>query len=152
MDEMGLKVTGVDAAEKMLEIAKRRDAGGRIHYMIGDVLEGLPFADHSFDVVITSYVAHGLQEEERKTLYREMGRLAKTMVIVYDYNKNRAPLTNFIEWLEGGDYFRFIHVAEEELRGCVHALETCFQHVQVLDVDKRAAWYLCQVPDPLAGT
>ncbi|QSX07629.1 class I SAM-dependent methyltransferase [Alkalibacter rhizosphaerae] len=91
MDEMGLDVTGVDAAVKMVEIARKRNPAGTIHYQQGDALAGLPFEDKSFDVVITSYVAHGLEEDQRKILYREMGRLAKYMVIVYDYNKNRSP-------------------------------------------------------------
>lgn len=151
MEEMGLAVTGVDAAVKMVEIAKKRDMTGNIRYELGDVLQGLAYEDKSFDMVITSYVAHGLQEEERKMLYREMSRLARKMVIIHDYNKNRSPLTNFIEWLEGGDYFRFIHVAEEEMRNCLQQMKNCFSSVRVLDVDKRAAWYLCEVVDPFSG-
>lgn len=152
LEDLGLEVTGVDAAERMVAEAKKRNPEGNIRFEIGDVLQGLPYGDKSFDLVFSSYVAHGLHQEQRKILYREMGRLARHMVIIHDYNKNRAPLTSFIEWLEGGDYFRFIQVAEEEMGNCLDALGKCFSQVRVLDVDKRASWYLCQVPDPLSGT
>lgn len=152
LNELGMEVTGVDAAEKMVDAAKKRNPSSNIRFAIGDVLQGLPYEDHSFDLVFASYVAHGLQEEQRRMLYREMGRLAKHMVVIHDYNKNTAPLTSFIEWLEGGDYFRFIHIAEEEMGNCLDLLGKCFSDVRVLDVDKRAAWYLCQIPDPLPGT
>lgn len=44
----GARVSGIDAAEAMIAIARENAPGGEFH--VGD-LEDLPFADDSFDVV-----------------------------------------------------------------------------------------------------
>jgi ubiquinone/menaquinone biosynthesis C-methylase UbiE len=100
----------------------------------------LPFDDKSYDVVITSYVAHGLKPEERIKLYKEMRRLAKKFVIIYDYNENRAPLTTILEWLENGGYFNFIKIAQKEMK-------QVFENIKKINVDTRAAWYICNLND-----
>ncbi|MDY0289656.1 MAG: hypothetical protein RBR15_12595 [Sphaerochaeta sp.] len=43
---------------------------------------------------------------------------------------------SFVAWAEGGDHFRFI-------KGCITELMACFSHVRVVNVDTRAAWYIC---------
>ena len=143
LQERGLEVTGIEPAEKMLLIAKRKTRGQNIRLLKANVLEGLPFEDNSFDVSIASYVAHGLIPEERKRLYKEMGRVTKEHVVIYDYNQKRSALTSFVEWMEGGDYFRFIKSAEKEMKGCATELASCFSEVRVVNVDVRAAWYIC---------
>lgn len=141
--EAGLTVTGVDPAQNMLMVARRQTRDQDIPFFSANVLEGLPFADKSFDLSIASYVAHGLQKSERKKLYSEMRRVTKGKVILYDYNQNRSPLTSFVEWLEHGDYFGFIQNPKGEMESCVTELEKCFSDVTRVDVDKRAAWYIC---------
>ena len=132
----GLEVTGVDASEKMIDQAKKRLKDTKVELFTIDPSKRLPFEDKSFDVIITSYVMHGLKTQERLKLYDEMKRIAKHRVIIHDYNKNRRLITDIIEWLEGGDYFNYIEVAEEEMK-------SVFKEVEVLEVDKRAAWYMC---------
>jgi len=145
--EEGFAVTGVDPARRMLEIAKRKAAGQaagqKIAFVEGNALEGLAFPDNSFDVAIASYVAHGLQQQERQKLYAEMSRVARDMVIVHDYNKERSLLTSIVEWMEGGDYFRFIQQAEQEMKDCGAEMNNCFSEVRVIRVGPRASWYLC---------
>lgn len=119
----------------MLAQAKKKSPAG-ITYLQADAVTPLPFADKSFDICTASYVAHGLKADERKALYAETGRLADRFVILYDYSGGRSPLTNLIEWLEGGDYFNFIRSAEDELRAA-------FAEVTVVPADVRAAWYVC---------
>ncbi|NTW05866.1 MAG: class I SAM-dependent methyltransferase [Peptococcaceae bacterium] len=143
LNEKGLSVTGIDPAEKMLNIAKKQQENKKIKFLQGNVLEQLPFGDKSFDVSIASYVAHGMQKDERKKLYAEMSRLTRNKVIVYDYNQNRALMVSIIEWLERGDYFRFIKDAENEMKNCVYEMKECFSEVKVIDVDTRASWYIC---------
>ncbi len=139
----GLSVTGIDPAGKMLEIARNKQENKDISFMQANVLEGLPFEENSFDIAIASYVAHGLKVEERKRMYVEMSRVARHFVVIYDYNDNRSLFTTFVEWLEGGDYFHFIKNAEPEMKDCVSELKSCFTDVNVVDVDTRAAWYIC---------
>lgn len=143
LHEAGLSVTGVDPAEKMLAVAKRQPENTDIRFLQANALSGLPFEDKSFDLSIASYVAHGLQKSERKKLYSEMRRVTKGRVIIYDYNQNRSFLTSFVEWLERGDYFRFIKNPKGDMEDCVSEMEKCFSEVRVIDVDKRAAWYVC---------
>ncbi len=144
LNEKGMIVTGIDPAIKMLDIARSKRENSAIKFIQGNALEGLPFKDKSFDIAITSYVAHGLQAEDRKQLYTEMGRLAKEYVIIYDYNNKRSFLTSIIEWLEGGDYFHFIKHAEKEMKDCLVEMKTCFSEVSVINVDVRANWYICK--------
>ncbi len=133
--EKGIEVKGVDVSKMMLKQARKKLNGLPIELININPGESLPFEDNSFDLSITSYVAHGLKPDERVKLYKEMKRISKDAVIIYDYNENRAPLTSFIEWLERGDYFNFINVAEKEM------LEI-FSEIKKINVDKRAAWYI----------
>ena len=143
LNEAGLSVIGVDPAEKMLAVAKGQPENQAVRFLQANALEGLPFDDKSFDLSIASYVAHGLQKNERMKLYAEMSRVTRGRVIIYDYNQNRSPLTSFVEWLERGDYFRFIKNPKGDMEDCVSKMGKCFSEVRVLDVDKRAAWYVC---------
>jgi ubiquinone/menaquinone biosynthesis C-methylase UbiE len=133
----GLVVTGVDPAEKMLAVARTKVPYNQVSFIAGDAITGLPFADSSFDLVFTSYVAHGMPEVSRKQLYRELMRIAKRIVIVHDYNEKRAVMTTIIEWLEKGDYFGFIKRPKAEM-------EELFPSITTIEVGKRAAWYVCR--------
>lgn len=143
LNAKGLLVTGIDTAGKMLTIAKRQPENGKITFIRANVLERLPFEDKAFDISIASYVAHGLQKSEREMMYAEMCRVTKSRVVIYDYNQTRAPATSIIEWLEHGDYFRFIKNAKNEMENCVFGAGKCFSSVRAVDVDAKAAWYIC---------
>lgn len=143
LSEKGLKVTGIDPAEKMLAIARKKPENKTVQFINANVLEKLPFENSFFDISIASYVAHGLQEHERIKMYAEMSRVTSFKVIIYDYNQQQSLWINIAEWLEGGDYFHFIRNAEYEMNNCVHELQQCFSEVRVINVSPRAAWYIC---------
>ena len=147
LNEMGMEVTGIDPAEKMLRIARKKPENRTVRFARANVLEGLPFEDKTFDIAIASYVAHGMKQEDRKRMYAEMSRVTKHKVIIYDYNEKRSLLTTVIEWLERGDYFHFIRNAESEMKNCASELGECFSEVKVVTVDERAAWYICTPGD-----
>lgn len=142
--EKGMDVTGVDPAIGMLKNAMRKPNHRGIAFLQADAVEGLPFENKTFDLAIASFVAHGMKSSERLKLYAEMSRVAKHYVIIHDYNQRRTLLTTIIEWLEGGDYFRFIQRAEGEMKDCVSELNACFTEVTVIPVDKGANWYICK--------
>jgi len=141
------EVTGLDTAPAMLAIARKKTGPtgpdlAAISFVEGDVLAGLPFPDKSFDLAVSSYVAHGFQSPERRRLYAEMSRVARQAVVLFDYNGRRSWATNIVEWLEGGDYFNFIAVIRDELL-------TQFGNLQVIDTGPRSALYICRLVTPL---
>ncbi len=137
LSQEGLQVTGVEPAERMLNIGLKKNENNTINFVKCDTCSKLPFEDKIYDLSIASYVAHGLKSKERKQLFLEMGRLTKHYVIIHDYNEKRALLTNIIEWFEGGDYFNFI-------KSVKHELNEHFKTVRVVNVKKQAAWYICE--------
>lgn len=147
LDDKGLQVTGIDPAEKMLAVAIKKLSGRKVILLQADATDRIPFDDNSFDVVIASHVAHGMDREKRKQMYREMSRVARQRVIIHDYNEKRSLLTSIIEWAEGGDYFRFIKEAEQEMNSCLAEMKKCFSEVEVINVAPRAAWYICTPKD-----
>ncbi len=143
LKECGVDVTGIDPAEAMLAIARKKVGKTKpnqqdIQFIHGDVLNGLPFRDKSFDLAISSYVAHGLMPEERLTLYNEMKRVAKHTAVLIDYNEQRSLITDVVEWLEGGDYFNFIGSIRDELTNHVGNLK-------VINTGKHSAMYICRI-------
>ena len=137
LKERGLDVTGVDPSQKMLDIAIDKTNNKSIKFIKADIIRGLPMDDKSFDVSVSSFVAHGLKERERKIMYSEMQRVTRKTVIIYDYNQNRTAVTNLIEWLEGGDYFNFIKIVQEEMN-------SNFKNVKIVNVGNKAALYICE--------
>lgn len=143
LQEHGLAMTGLDPAEAMLAIAAKKTRKPKpfepaIQFVQGDVLEGLPFNNQSFDIAITSYVAHGLMPLVRMSLYQEMKRVARHTAIFIDYNEQRSLLTDIIEWLEGGDYFNFIRSVKVEL-------SENFGGLRVIRTGPRSAMYICNI-------
>jgi SAM-dependent methyltransferase len=83
---VGYEVVGVDPSEGMLEVLRARSPGVRAVKSSGTAL---PFADDSFDLVLTVAVMHHIAEPEavRATL-SEMVRVARPsgQVLVWDHN------------------------------------------------------------------
>lgn len=136
LNERGYRVTGIDASPRMIDMAKRNNRSSGTWFAVGNALEGLPFEDKSFDLVISSYVAHGIKKTARPRFFTEAKRLATTQLIFQDYNKKRKLLSDIVEWLEGGNYFDFIHNAEEEMKGI-------FSSVDMRSFAAQIAWYIC---------
>jgi ubiquinone/menaquinone biosynthesis C-methylase UbiE len=141
LEHAGYQVTGVDPARDMLKVAmwKTRKQNIRFHHLKNPAR--LPFEDNSFDAVISSYVLHGMPEEERRILYEEMKRVSRRKVIIHDFNEKRALHISVVEYLEKGDYFRFIKVARKEM-------SEVFGEVKMTHVGKNAAWYVMNVKGP----
>ncbi len=139
----GVEVTGLDPAEAMLAIAQKKTGKTEpgkpsIQFVHGNVLNGLQFKDKSFDLAISSYVAHGLIPKDRLTLYNEMKRVAKHTAILIYYSEHRSLITDIAEWLEGGDYFNFIRIIKDELRNQ-------FGNLKIINTRKYSAIYICKI-------
>ena len=140
--ERGYQAVGVDFSSSMLRAASKSTQGKSIEFVQGDVTKGLNFADESFDLVLSSYVLHGLSSDLRQRIYSEAGRLSRGLILFYDYNQKRRLYTDFIEWAEGGDYFGFVRHGEKEMR-------TYYYEVNKIDVGPQTALYICSLQPPL---
>ena len=72
-------VVGLDASERMLEVAREEAPQARFEH--GDALS-LPFEDSAFDRVFTSYFYCHLEDEDRKRFLVEALRVAPELVVV----------------------------------------------------------------------
>ena len=104
-------VEGRDAAEKMVESARRRadKAGVPVVFSIGDLLS-IQEADGSFDRVFMSYALHLFPPEQIPGILRRLYRVARESVMIVDHPRKWGLGTAFMEWLEGSYYDRFIRM------------------------------------------
>jgi ubiquinone/menaquinone biosynthesis C-methylase UbiE len=72
-------VVGLDASERMLEVARGQAPAARFEH--GDALS-LPFEDGAFERVFTSYFYCHLEQEERDRFLAEARRVAPELVVV----------------------------------------------------------------------
>jgi SAM-dependent methyltransferase len=73
------EVVGLDASERMLEVARLQAPA--VRFERGDALS-LPFEDGAFDRVFTSYFYCHLEDEERERFLAEARRVAPELVVV----------------------------------------------------------------------
>jgi ubiquinone/menaquinone biosynthesis C-methylase UbiE len=135
--EQGKSVEGCDKSLPMIGHAKRLTSASII-YANADVTKGLPYGDKSFDVVVASFVAHGLMHDQRLELYKEMRRIARKTVVLYEYGPKRNMLTDIMEYLEKGDYFSFIKEVDKEL-------SSFFGNLTKLPVNELSMWYKMEI-------
>ena len=76
---LGGEIVGLDASDSMLEIARERVPHGE--FVVGDALS-LPFADGSFDRLLTGHFYGHLEEPERLRFLAEARRVAQELVVV----------------------------------------------------------------------
>jgi SAM-dependent methyltransferase len=87
-------VVGLDASERMLEVARAQAPAARFEQ--GDALS-LPFGDGAFDRVFTSYFYCHLEEKERERFLAETRRVASELVVVASI---RGDGDDFERWEE----------------------------------------------------
>ena len=87
-------VVGLDASERMLEVA--RGQAPRARFVQGDAL-ALPFDDGAFERVFTSYFYCHLEEAERERFLSEARRVAAELVVVGSRWNGVDPQTRWEE-------------------------------------------------------
>jgi ubiquinone/menaquinone biosynthesis C-methylase UbiE len=137
LSEMGFHVTGIDNSKKMIDIAIKKAKGNHVKFIHSDA-SSLPFESEVFDICFASYVAHGMDSTKRLSMYKEIVRVTKHLVIFHDYNEKRRLIIDFAEWLEGGNYFDYLKHFKSEIKDF-------FQHVEMLEVSKYSSWYICKI-------
>lgn len=89
-DRPDLRVTGVDMSADMVAVAERniQAFAGRVSACVGDVTN-LPFADDTFDVIVTSLSLHHWDDVD--TAVSELSRVLRPGGRLYVYDFDRAP-------------------------------------------------------------
>jgi demethylmenaquinone methyltransferase/2-methoxy-6-polyprenyl-1,4-benzoquinol methylase len=87
-------VTGLDASERMLEVARKQVPNAR--FVQGDALE-LPFEDNMFDRIFASYFYCHLEEPQRVGFVAEARRVAPELVIVASVQGKGDPAVRWEE-------------------------------------------------------
>jgi demethylmenaquinone methyltransferase/2-methoxy-6-polyprenyl-1,4-benzoquinol methylase len=82
------EIVGIDASERMLEIAQERVPAGE--FLVADALH-LPFADHSFDRLVTGHFYGHLESADPARFLAEAGRVARELVVV-DSSVQHSPV------------------------------------------------------------
>lgn len=76
-DKTGSRCTGLDAAEKMIEVAKRKAVGiPNIHFDAA-IAERLPYESGSFDAAVSTFFFHHIHFELKKKVLAEAARVLK---------------------------------------------------------------------------
>lgn len=93
MAKEGFKVTGVDLSAESLRVAKKFDPTQSVSYTHADAYQ-LPFADESFDVVVTMDFLEHVYEPEK--IVAECARVLKPHGLFFYHTFNRNPLAEAV--------------------------------------------------------
>ncbi|MCD6179001.1 MAG: class I SAM-dependent methyltransferase [Bacteroidales bacterium] len=96
------KVVGVDFAGKMLNQAKNNYPN--MEFLQGDAENLEQFADNSFDIVTASFVLHGVKEDKRANMLREMYRVSRKHIVIHDFIGETPLFVRLLEFMERSDY------------------------------------------------
>jgi ubiquinone/menaquinone biosynthesis C-methylase UbiE len=148
----GARVSGLDAAENLLVIARSRVPNGNFH--VGE-LESLPFPDHSFDLV-TGFNAFQYAARPSAALAeaKRVARPGSHVVVVTWGNPEGMEAASLVAALKpllppppSGAPGPFALSDETALRG--FADEAALEPLKVFDVD--APWHYADLPTALRG-
>ncbi len=138
LTQFNYRMEGIEGAKNMVQIAKKKSGLSTLKLLHQDVLKGLPYADNTFDFVIASYMVHGLEADDRIALLKAMKRVASHYVILYEHSKSASRFIQWIERLEGGQYFSFKNNILAELN-------TIFPTHRCIAYRKHIEVYICAV-------
>jgi ubiquinone/menaquinone biosynthesis C-methylase UbiE len=83
----GSFLVGAELNERAAKAIQGRSAEFGVHSIRCDAMH-LPFADNSFDLVISSLFLHHLDDDQARSLLREMARVAARRLIVIDLHRH----------------------------------------------------------------
>jgi len=143
-------ITGIDAASRMISIAKRKaeSIGVRADFQTG-VSEALDFPDSSFDIVVNSMFSHHIDTELKKDSFSEMFRVLKPggKVVTADIDMPTMFLSRVIGW--GSRYLLFQKELEDNLLGMLPLIMADAGFVDIKQVEHLyglVSFFTCSKP------
>lgn len=130
------QVIGIDAAPKMIAIARRKaqTCGSKADFSVG-VSEQLEFADGAFDFVVNSMFTHHIDRELKQRSFKEMYRVLRPggKLLTVDIDRPTTILGMVMGW--GGRFALFQKELVDNLRGDLPSLieEAGFLQVRNLE-------------------
>lgn len=140
--DLGHQVIAADPSPRMLTQARRLNKSRNIQFVSLPDKPPYPWEDCRFDGVFSSLVLHGLQPILRRAVLEESYRLSRYQAVYIDYNGRRNVLADVVEWLEGGDYFRFQSEGRLEM-------EQVFKQVRTFPLSLGLCVYMCNKQEDL---
>ena len=131
-DTVNSQVVGIDAAPKMIDVARRKAASlPNIRFDVG-IAEALPYADASFDCAVSTFFYHHIDAELKRRSLAELRRVLKPggRLIIVDVD---VPYTWFGRLCAWSGYWLFRqNEILENIRGELRRAlaETPFREVQ----------------------
>jgi len=133
------RAVGIDAAPKMIRIARNKAAGSgsRAEFVVG-VAERLEFSDNSFDIVVNSMFMHHIDHDLKKRALAEMYRVMKPggRFCTADIDRPSTFLAALLGW--SARYFLLQPELEDNLKGRLPGL---IRGANFQDVNWRAHLY-----------
>ncbi len=118
-------VIGIDAAPRMIEIAKKKakKAGSKAIFSVG-IAEELDFDDAVFDIVVNSMFTHHIDTGLKKLAFAEMYRVLKPggLLVTADIDRPTTAWAKISGWTSR--YLLFQPELEDNLRGDLPCLMT----------------------------
>ncbi len=115
-------ITAIDFSPDMLNEAIK-NYGDKINFINMAAHEISRFETASFDLVTTAYCLHDMHDEYRFSVLKQMRRVAKEKVIIFDLAKKINPIIKFIEFLEGSHYKDYANKIDHQLNSIFPKVE-----------------------------
>lgn len=93
-----VRIVATDLQPDIVAVARAAERPGCIIVEQADALR-LPYPDHSFDVALLSLALHHFAPDDAIRVLRQMGRVARTALVVSDLERSRMGLAG--AWLVG---------------------------------------------------
>jgi len=104
--DLGLDAYGLDISEYAIKNS-HKDVVGRIH--LGDAKK-LPFADNTFDFVISLNTLHNLEKKECQVALKEITRVTKgKSFLQVDAYRNKKEKKIFLDWVLTAKYHDYTY-------------------------------------------
>ncbi|MBU7005710.1 class I SAM-dependent methyltransferase [Phosphitispora fastidiosa] len=114
LSEYSSRVTGIDFSPEMLNEA-RKVYGDKIEFREMAAHEISCFEPGSFDMVVSAYCLHDMNDSHRLFVLEQMRRAAGQKVVIFDLARTLNPVIWAIELLEGSFYRDYIKAIDRQV-------------------------------------